>query len=73
MQQDPRSRLAQALEAVESEEGLESLGSLLASTLCAVSARLSSENPQIWNVSHGYVEGEVHVVFGPGQDLLKRH
>jgi len=62
--------LAEALEGYEKAVGIEALGKVLAEALCAVSARRSGDNPQIWSVDTDFVEGEVHVVFGPGQSII---
>ncbi len=62
--------LAEALEGYEKAVGVEALGQVLADFLCAVSARRSGDNPQIWSVDADFVEGEVRVVFGPGQSII---
>jgi len=64
--------LAQALEAYEKGVGLEALGCTLSAALCAVSARISSEAVQVWPVETPFIEGEVHVVLGPDDDIIDR-
>ena len=72
MHNDKLVELAKALEEYENEAGIEALGQALSECLCSVAARRSADNPQIWNVDTNFVEGEVHVVFGPGASVLKR-
>lgn len=66
------AKFAKVMEDTESEIGVEALGDLLAKCLCAVTARVSNQNIKVWPVSTGFVEGEVHVVFGPGDELLNK-
>ena len=72
MNSDNRQQLGAVLQSIEKEGGLDLLATTLSECLCAVAARRSADNPQVITVNTGFVEGEVHVVFGPGNSVLDK-
>ena len=72
MSTENMKKLAEALESIEQNDGLDILATTLAECLCSIVARRSADNPQVIPVKTDFVEGEVHVVFGPGDSILNK-